>query len=376
MPSARAAGAKRTPAVALPSHRAASLRDVAELSGVSDATASRVLRNSRNVGVELRQRVIAAAAKLNYQPNPHARALASSRDTSVGVVVHDVSDPYFSEIVRGALEAAEKSGRMLFICNTYRDAERELAYIRHFRAQRVDALLLAGSGEGEVGERIAKEILEFKRGGGRAALMGHYQATGDAVMSDNIDGGRQMANHLVDLGHRRIGVIAGPAGLTASRLAGFRDQLAKLGVDLNDDQIREGDFTRDGGRAATTDLLDSVVGLTAIFALNDVMAIGALTILRERKLRVPRDVSVAGFDDIPVAQDLQPPLTTIRVPMAEMGRLAVTVALGPPGGSTQLGRLPTALVVRESTGTAKSSPVRSAPARKRRATTQRPTKSA
>lgn len=341
-------------------HRATSLRDVAELAGVSDATASRVLGNSRNVGVELRRRVLAAAAELNYQPNPHARALASSRDHSVGVVVHDVSDPYFSEIVRGALEAAEESGRMLLICNTYRDAERELAYIRHFRAQRVDALLLAGSGDGDAGARIAAEISEFTRGGGRAALMGHYQATGDAVMPDNADGGRQMADHLIALGHRRLGVIAGPLGLTTSRLTGFRDQCRKHGVELGEDQIREGDFTRDGGRAAANELLDSVAGLTAIFALNDVMAIGALASLRERKLRVPRDVSVAGFDDIPVAQDLQPPLTTVRVPMAEMGRRAVAVALGPRSDTVHVERLQTLLVVRESTGPARATPSASA----------------
>lgn len=335
-------------------HRATSLRDVAELAGVSDATVSRVLRNSRNVGTGLRQRVLAAATRLNYQPNPHARALASSRDPSVGVVVQDVSDPYFSEIVRGALEAAEESGRMLLICNTYRDAQRELAYIRHFRAQRVDALLLAGGADGELGGQIAAEIDEFKRAGGRAALMGHYQAPGDAVMSNNVDGGKQMADHLISLGHRRVGVIAGPAGLTASRLKGFRDQMRKLKVELNDDQVVESDFTRDGGRAAAGQLLDSVVGLTAIFALNDVMAIGALTAMRERKVRVPRDLSVSGFDDIPVAQDLQPPLTTVKVPMAEMGRRAVAVALDPHDDGAHVERLPTHLVVRDSTAPARA----------------------
>lgn len=326
-----------------------SLRDVAELAGVSEATASRALRNTRNVGSKLRERVLCAARELNFTPNPHARALASATDASVGIVVHDISDPYFSEIVRGALEGAAESGRMLLICNTYRDPERELAYIRHFRAQRVEALLLAGSGDGEAGRRIEAEIREFERSGGRALLMGRYQTARNAIMADNISGARQMAEHLVGLGHRRIGVIAGPAGLTESRLSGFHNRLEELGVALPAERVRVGDFTREGGKAAAIDLLDSAGDLTAIFALSDVMAVGVLAALRERGIKVPSSVSVAGFDDIPLAQDLQPPLTTVKVPMADMGRRAFAVALGQRGDARRFKRLPTALVVREST---------------------------
>ena len=327
-----------------------SLRDVAELAGVSEATASRALRDTRNVGFELRERVLLAAKKLNFTPNPHARALASATDASVGIVVHDISDPYFSEIVRGALEGAAQSGRMLLICNTYRDPQRELAYIRHFRAQRVEALLLAGSGDGEAGTRIEVEIREFERGGGRAVLMGRYQTARNAIMADNIGGARQMADHLVELGHRRIAVIAGPGGLTGSRLSGFLGRLEALGVELPAERVRVGEFTRDGGKTAAVELLDSARDLTAIFALSDVMAIGVLAALRERGIKVPGDISVGGFDDIPMAQDLQPPLTTVSVPMVDMGRRAFAVALSRRGDEApRFKRLPTALVVREST---------------------------
>lgn len=330
-----------------------SLSDVARLAGVSLATASRVLNRSRSVSPDLRERVLQSAAKLDYAPNPHARALAQSRDASVGVIVHDISDPYFSEIVRGALDQAQSSGRMLLICNTYRDIERELAYIRHFRAQRVDAVLLAGSGRvaREVGARISAEVLGFERAGGRAALVGRHEATGDMVMPDNDGGARLMAHHLVGLGHRRIGVIAGPQALTttADRLRGFMEELAELDVELPETSIAWGDFGRESGEVAVDELLARVPGLTAIFALNDVMAIGALAALQTKGLDVPGDVSLAGFDDIPFAVDLRPALTTVRVPMLELGRRAFSLAFDPRPAGFRLERLATQLVVREST---------------------------
>jgi LacI family transcriptional regulator len=333
--------------------KTASLSDVARLAGVSTATASRVLGNSRQVGAGLRQRVLDSAAKLGYAPNPHARALARSRDASVGVVVNDISDPYFSEIIRGALDGAEASGRMLLICNTYRDAERELAYVRHFRAQRVDALLLLGSGrlDREFETQLSAEIIGFERAGGRAVLIGRHEAAGDAVLPDNADGARQMARHLAELGHRQVGVVSGPPILTTifDRLTGFREELSRLGIPLLDKHICHGGFDRSQGEQATDKLLDALPNLTAIFALNDVMAIGVLASLRRKGLRVPEDVSVTGFDDIPIAADLRPGLTTVRVPMVEIGRRAFALALEPRTQRFRTERLPTELIVREST---------------------------
>lgn len=337
----------------LDQERLASLRDVALLAGVSEATASRVLGETRKVGAERRERVLSAAAKLRYQPNPHARALARSRDPSIGIVVHDVTDPYFSEIVRGVLEEAEASGRITVICSTGRDAERELAYIRHFRAQRVEALLLAGSGRVDrtVGGRISAEVLSFERAGGRAVLIGRHHAVGDMVLPDNRGGGRQMADHLVGLGHRSIGVIAGPDELTTTqdRLEGFRERLDELGVTLPDDLVWPGAFDLESGEVATQALLDAVPSLTAIFALNDVMVIGALAALRRVGLRVPDDVSVAGFGDIPLAESLSPPLTTVRVPMAEIGRRALALAFSERSDGFRVDRLATRLVARATT---------------------------
>jgi LacI family transcriptional regulator len=335
------------------SHGRPGLRDVALLAGVSESTASRALSRSRQVRPELRERVLAAAAKLNYQANPHAQALAGSRDPSIGVVVHDVSDPYFSEIICGALDGAEMSGRMLLICNTYRDPEREIAYIRHFRALRADGLILAGSGylDREIAARISSEILGFERGGGHAVLIGRHATVADSVLPDNADGSRQMSRYLAELGHRRIGVISGPPTLTSTqdRLTSFQKELAIQGVPLRQEQIRYGRFNRADGEKAAGELLAAITGLTAIFAMNDVMAIGALAALRQRGLRVPEDVSVAGFDDIPVAADLSPALTTIHVPLVEIGRRASALALEPHTDGFRAYRLGTELIVRAST---------------------------
>lgn len=335
--------------------RTPTISDVARLAGVSVATASRTLTRARRVDPRLQARVRAAAYELSYAPNPHARALAQATDTSVGVVVHDISDPYFSEIVSGMLGAAADSDRLVVFCNTYRDPERELAYVRHFRAQRVQALVLAGSGreDREFGAAMAEQILGFGAAGGRAVLIGRHYAPGDAVLPDNFGGARALAAALAEMGHRLIGVISGPPRLTTTfdRLAGFRRGLEEAGIELMPGAITAGDFSRESGERAVHALLGAVPGLTAIFASNDVMALGALRALRGRGLRVPDDVSIAGFDDIPIASDLWPPLTTVRVPMARMGELALRMVVEPSRGSAlRVEHLPTELVLRASTG--------------------------
>ncbi len=334
------------------------ITDVARRAGVSVATASRTLNGARPVGEALRDQVVAAARELGYSPNPHARALAQATDASVGVIVHDVTDPYFSEIVRGMLQASALTERLVLICNTYRDRERELAYIAHFRAQRVKALVLAGSGleDRDFGARMAAQINAFEATGGRAVLIGRHYAPGDAVIPDNVGGARELARMFVNAGHRRIGVISGPSNLTTThdRLAGFRMGLRDSGLELDEAAVVTGDFTRDGGERSVQDLVLQAPDLTAIFALNDVMAIGALSGLRLLEKRVPDEISLAGFDDIPIARDLMPSLTTVRVPMVQMGTRALALAMEPLGTGLRTEHLPTELVVRDSTGPAPS----------------------
>jgi len=333
--------------------RAPTIADVARLAGVSVATASRTLNGIRAVSPPLRDRVLSAARELGYAPNLHARALAQASDGSVGVIVHDVGDPYFGEIVRGMLRASVDTERMLLICNTYRDPQRELAYVAHFRAQRVKALVMAGSDleDRDFGARMAAQIMGFESAGGRAALIGRHYAPGDSVMPDNVGGARSLARSLAELGHRRIGVITGPPNLTTTcdRLSGFRMGLEEAGLEFPAGAVVNGDFTRDSGERAAGVLFERVPDLTAVFALNDVMAIGAMSWLRNHGIRVPKDVSVAGFDDIPISRDLAPSLSTVRVPMAEMGARALALALQPRTSSIRTEHLPTELVLREST---------------------------
>lgn len=330
------------------------LTDVARHAGVSLATASRVLGGSKDrVSDALAAKVNAAAAALHYVPNAHAKALARASSTTIGLIVHDVSDPYFSEIARGVLREAGDLERLVMICNSYRDPERELQYLVELRAQRVAAILLAGSGytDPDVELPLIAELDGFIATGGRAALIGRHATLSNALEPDNERGGRLVAAHLLELGHRDVAVVAGPTTLTTvvDRVAGFCSALRDAGVDLGPERLRHVDFTRAGGYEGTMALLDAGVSFTGLFALNDTMAVGALAALRDRGVHVPGEVSVVGFDDIPWASDVTPRLTTVRIDMAGMGAAAARIALRDedPAAAADVGR--SALIVRDST---------------------------
>jgi LacI family transcriptional regulator, galactose operon repressor len=332
----------------------ATLIDVARHAGVSLATASRVLNGStRSVTPALRQRVLAAAAALAYVPNAHAQALARASTATIGVIVHDMSDPYFSEILRGVQQVASANERLVMVCNSYRDPDRELAYVTLLQSQRVEALVLAGSGldDRRYTQRLAAQVEAFAAAGGRTVFIGRHNILGDAVVPNNSGGARALGRALIGLGHRRFGVIGGPPLLTTTRdrLDGFRQALAKAGIALPPTSIIPCDFTRDGGAAATAVLLAQAPDITAIFALNDSMAVGALAALRSRSVRVPEEISVAGFDDIPITRDVTPALSTVRVPMVELGARAVARALDPRASEPRIEHLPTEVLLRAST---------------------------
>ncbi|WP_262401704.1 LacI family DNA-binding transcriptional regulator, partial [Actinomadura sp. CNU-125] len=301
------------------------LQDVAGEAGVSLATASRVLNGTSQVRTDLRERVLAAAASLRYTPNAHAQALASASSTSVGVICHDVSDPYFAAVARGVMTTAAEHGMLVMLASTFRDPGREVEYVAMLRAQRARAILLIGSGfEDREWERsLGAELEPYQRTGGRVAVLSRHRSLKvDAVLPQNREGAAELARALLELGHREFAVLSGPRALTtvSDRLAGFAGALADAGVALPEERIVEAAFTRDGGYAAAVELLRRGERPTCVFAVTDVMAVGALTALRERGVRVPQDVSLAGFDDIPIVGDLTPPLTTVALPLAETGR--------------------------------------------------------
>jgi LacI family transcriptional regulator len=308
------------------------LADVARRARVSPATASRVISGSaKHVADPLRARVLKAVEELGYVPNAHAQSLARGQRSAVGVIVHDVSDPYFAEITRGLQRVATEHGRLLVICNSYRNPDRELEYVELLRAHQVAAIVLAGSGyhDAKVTQSFNTALRAYQQTGGRVAVIGRHELVGDAVVPANEAGARLLGTHLYDLGHRNIGVIAGPKQLTTitDRLTGLRAAARDHGRTLPSRRIVYTDFSRDGGATAALELLEREPSLTAIVALNDSMAVGVLAALRQNGVRVPEDVSVVGFDDMPIARDVTPTLTTVRLPLVQMGVRAMTLAL-------------------------------------------------
>lgn len=330
------------------------LIDVAHAANVSIASASRALTGAGGVSADVAERVRAIAADLGYVANVHARSLASGASSSIGLVVHEVADPYFSEIASGVLGVATTRGLSVQMVHSGRDPGTELRQIRALLAHRVGALIIAGSGfvDPAAEEPIRAEVQRFTDGGGRAAVIGRHSLRVDAVLPDNGEGARAVAEHLLALGHRRIAVIVGSRTLTtvADRLAGVAEALTTTPLRLDVDvPVVEAPFTREGGKQATRRVLADHPGVTAVLALNDDMAIGALSVLRQEGVRVPEQMSVTGFDDVPVAGDLAPGLTTIRLPMTRMGAQALDLALRPAAARPRRVRMRAELVVRDST---------------------------
>ncbi len=339
-----------------PERQPVTLDAVARLAGVSPATASRALNGTARVREELRARVRAAAEALGYIPNAHAQALAGTASSTVGVICHDVGDPYFAAIASGVMAAAAERNLLVLLSSTFREPGREIAYLSMLRAQRARAILLIGSGiQDRAWERaLDTELAPYLREGGRVAVVSRHRTLRvDAVLPGNRTGAAALARALVGLGHREFAVLAGPSALTtvADRVAGFRAGLAEAGVELPASRVVRGAFTRDGGHTAASELLDGGGPLpTCVFAVTDVMAVGALAALRERGLRVPEDVSLAGFDDVPLVRELTPALTTVALPLPEMGRAALDLALREPRGErVRVERFAGEVVVRGST---------------------------
>lgn len=353
-PLARARAGRGAPGRARPVTGAVTLKQVAAAAEVSLATASRVLHHSggREVRASLVERVEAAAERLGYVSNPHAQALARARSSTVGLIVHEVTDPYFAAIASGAMHAAHASGAMVMLAATFRDPGLELDYLSRLRAQGARGVLLAGSGstDPDVSGPLATAIEAFQREGGRVVAIGRRpEAAIDAVVPANAAGTRLALEHLSALGHTKIGVVSGPASLLT-----VRERLAGLPADASVPTV-EADFTREGGRKAAFDLLARHPEITAVIALNDLMAAGVLAAARDAGQHVPRRISVVGFDDVPFAVDLSPTLTTVRLPLEDMGRRAMELLLddvGEVGDEPRIVMVEAQLVERGSTAPA------------------------
>jgi len=335
--------------------RQVTLAEVAQHAGVSLATASRVLNGStRQVSDQLRDRVMDTARELGYLPNASAQALARNSSVLVGLVVHDIADPYFSSIAAGVTRVAEDAGLVVVLGTTNRNPDREIELLCTLRAHRARAVVIAGSRTTDraASTRLAAEIDAFTAQGGRVACVSQAKLPTDTVVPGNRAGARALARELAALGHRRFAVLAGPSELVVARdrVAGFKAGLADAGIELTSEAIIGGAFTRDGGHAAVNELLSARTRATCVFAVNDVMALGAMAALREHGLSVPEDISIAGFDDIPTLRDLVPALSTVRLPLEDMGERAARLVLDEGEPTPRTVRVAGEVVLRASTG--------------------------
>jgi LacI family transcriptional regulator len=332
---------------------AVTIRDVARLANVHPGTVSRALNEDTRalVNPETAERVVQAASELGYRPNRIARGLKTSRSHTIGVLIPDITNPLFPPILRGIEDRLDEAGYTSLIVNTDNDAERERVYLDAMRARQVDGFISATA-------RLDRELLvELAEGGTPLVLVNRSLEDGSvpAVAVDDRRGIALAVTHLSSLGHRRIGHVAGPQHLSTGhrRHLGFIEAMRAAGLEARPEQIRFGAyFTEEEGARASAELLDAAPDVTAIVAGNDLMAIGCYDTLEQRGLRCPDDLSILGFNDMPFVGRLRPPLTSVRVPQREIGKVAADLLLeqlgGEDRGPTEILLEPT-LMVRGST---------------------------
>ncbi|GAA1624782.1 LacI family DNA-binding transcriptional regulator [Nonomuraea maheshkhaliensis] len=310
---------------------AATLHDVAREAGVSIATASRALNGSaRNVRAENVARVRAAAAKLDYEPHLSAQAIAKGSTRTVALVVRDVADPYFSSIASGVTQAATEAGLIVTMAVADGSPERELEIVRTLRGQRPRIIIVTGSRiEGTATrDTLIEELSQYRTAGGRVVLISQRDLPFGTVTIDDRGGSAALARALLARGYRRFAVFHAAPSLRTSRdrHEGFLSGLYGSGTPAP--LAFETGFTRDGGYEAARRLVERGAGdVEAVFAVNDVMAVGALAAFREAGVLPGRDIGVAGFDDIGPAVDVVPALTSVAVPLREAGLNAMRLAL-------------------------------------------------
>jgi len=325
----------------------ATIHDVAATAGVSVATVSRVLNGKELVREDTSRLVLDAVKTLRYVPNVAARALSIRRSHTIGVVLPDVHGEFFSEVIRGLDLAARAAGYHILVSGSHSDAE-EMVEVMETMRGRVDGMAV-------MAPDVRPAILTQALGGNVPLVL--LNATGgghDAVTIDNYGGARAMTRHLIALGHSRIAFIRGPAenGDARERLRGYRQVMRSVSVAREGLELA-GDFTERSGYEAGLRIVESKARPTAIFAANDSMAVGALAALAEAGIDVPDDVAVAGFDDIPIARYVTPPLTTVGVDTVDLGRRAFAMLLDVIAGTNptpRCERIVTTIVVRSSCG--------------------------
>lgn len=326
----------------------ATIRDVAKRAGVSSATVSHTINGTRHVEPVTRERVLEAISEIGYRPNYLARGLRNRRTGTIGLIIPDNTNPFFAEMARSIEDSGFERGYNVMLCNSDRSAKKEASYVEVLLAKQVDGLILASS------NAKPELVRQLRKSGVPAVLipgeLGDFEI--DMLMTDDFEAGKLAGEHLLALGHRRIVAISGPRTTSASagRLAGFESVLADAGIAPV--AVARGDFRAERGRDAMAELLDSGLDFSAVFAANDLTAIGALQTLRERRIAVPDELSLMGFDGMQLSDLVSPRLTTIAHSLGIIGPQAIALLderrAAPHAPARQL-LLPSTLIAREST---------------------------
>jgi LacI family transcriptional regulator len=328
------------------------MKQIAAEARVSLGTVSHVLNRTANVREPLRQRVLEAVAALGYQPSELARGLRREKTSMIGMVIPDITNPFFPAVVRGAEDVAFANGYRLVLCNTDNDHSKETAHLNALRAYRPAGLIVIPSNFSD----LTTQAQSYREAGTSVVCVDRTPPhwNGDTVTVANEEGAYRATRHLIQLGHRRLATVVGPQHLTNAqqRLAGFKRAVRQAGLSVNPEYIQESTFDKLGGHAKAGVLLRLLPQPTAIFAGNDLIALGVLLALHDSGLRCPQDVSLIGFDDLDFAEMTNPQLSSVYQPGYQLGATAARLLLERVAGSINVARhlvLETELKIRQST---------------------------
>jgi DNA-binding LacI/PurR family transcriptional regulator len=333
----------------MPKKETISIKDIARTANVSHSTVSRALRNSPLVNPATAERIRRIAAETNFRPSAVGRSLATGRTFTIGVVVASIAHPFVAEVVSGIEETANQRGYSVILASSKGDPEREMGVVQQFEERRVDGVLLIASRVRSISSSLLAEMhIPMVSVDNQQAPDSTY-----SVFVDNTTATHAAIRFLVQLGHRRIAYIGDRQGYDSNTLRrdGYRAALGSLGIAYDANLVVEGDSDAEGGMRAMERLLSLSECPTAVFCFNDMTALGALAALHQRQLRVPQEMSVVGFDDLPIAAYTQPPLTTVRQPRGQIGRIAAETLFTLLAGTKtdRVRALRGELIVREST---------------------------
>ena len=329
----------------------ANMKDIARMAGVSLGTVSHVLNETASVREPMRKRVLDAVRAAGYQPSQLARGLRRDKTNMIGMIIPDITNPFFPGVVRGAEDVAFSNGYRLILCNSDNDHSKELIHMNELRTYLPAGLIVIPSNFSD----LAKQAESYRCAGTGVVCIDRLPKnwTGDSVTADNAAGAYKATNHLIQLGHVRLATITGPLHLTNAkeRLEGFRRAIKEAKLQRSPEYVQEASFDKQGGYSKALVLLRLIPRPTAIFAGNDMIALGALLAVREAGLRCPEDISIMGFDDLDLAEFTNPSLSSVSQSGYQLGTTAASLLLDRRAGDTSPAKhivLETSLTLRNS----------------------------